>query len=139
MLRLRVSIVALALLAAGGAAFAAGVPARAVPGNTLHGFEDDGEFYDYYAKDGSATSLRVTDGEVTHGRYTVEGGNICLNFPNDTPACYAVTGTPPAVILTDTQRARLFPRRFSRAIRRTCNSGRSQCLSENILNRRSHL
>src|SRR3974390_2554072 len=69
--------------------FAAASQARAIIGNTVHGTEDDGEFYDYYAPNGSVTS-QLVDGDTTHGRWTIESGNICLDFPGDTKACYAV-------------------------------------------------
>jgi hypothetical protein len=76
-------------VAIASSAVAAGSSARAVIGNTVHGTEDDGEFYDYYAPSGAATS-KLVSGDVSHGRWTIEGGNLCLNYPGDTKACYRV-------------------------------------------------
>jgi hypothetical protein len=101
--------IAAATLVAAATAHAASIPARAIPGNTLHGFEDDGEFFDYYAKDGSATSLQVNSNDVAHGRWTIEGANLCITYPNDTPTCYSVAGSSPALILTDTSSGQAFP------------------------------
>jgi hypothetical protein len=76
-------------LAITGHAHATDSAARAIVGNTVHGVEDDGEFYDYYAPNGSATS-KLVSGDVTHGRWSIQNGNMCISFPGDTPACYRV-------------------------------------------------
>ncbi len=74
--------------------------ARAIVGNTVHGVEADGEFYDYYAPNGSATS-KLVSGDVTHGRWSIQNGNMCLNFPRDTPACYRVELNGSRLDMTD--------------------------------------
>jgi hypothetical protein len=74
--------------------------ARAIIGNTVHGSDNEGEFYDYYAPNGTAHS-RLVGGDTTHGRWTIRNGNICLNYPNDTPACYRVELHGPSLTMTD--------------------------------------
>lgn len=82
--------------------------AQYIIGNTVHGTEDDGEFFDYYAPDGSATSKLVENNDITHGRWTIENDNLCLDYPNDTKACYSVQGAPPAMTLTDVGTGKVF-------------------------------
>jgi hypothetical protein len=93
---------------AGAPATAAG-QARIVIGNTVHRVEDDGEYYDYYAPNGAATSLLVSNKDVTHGRWTVQGGNLCINYPDDTPACYRVEVSGGLTTLTEVSSGTLFP------------------------------
>ena len=54
-------------------------PAEYIIGNTVHGTEDDGEFFDYYAPNGSATSKLVANNDITHGRWTIEN-TICASI-----------------------------------------------------------
>jgi hypothetical protein len=108
-----------AMLAAGPAAAAtkhahAGAPAaaggaRAVIGNTVHGFEDDGEYYDYYAPNGTASSLLVNGNDLTHGRWAIHDGNLCISYPDDTPTCYKVEVNSGSVTLTDLSAGTVFP------------------------------
>jgi hypothetical protein len=81
-------------------ALAADSAAKAIVGNTVHGTEDDGEFYDYYAPNGTVTS-RLVGGDTAHGRWSIRNGNMCLNFPDDQPGCYRVTINGSAVTMTD--------------------------------------
>ncbi len=79
---------------------AAMAQARAIVGNTVHGHEQDGEFYDYYAPNGAVTS-RLVGGDTTHGRWSIQNGNMCLNFPDDEPACYRVSLSGASGTMTD--------------------------------------
>jgi hypothetical protein len=73
---------------------------KSIVGNTVHGHEDDGEFYDYYAPNGAVTS-RLVGGDTTHGRWSVQNGNMCLSFPDDQPACYRVSLSGASGTMTD--------------------------------------
>lgn len=118
-IKLALPIACASMLAVGSAALAAKRPnaaapaatggARGIIGNTVHGFEDDGEFYDYYAPNGAATSLLVSNNDVTHGRWTIQGGNLCINYPDDTPACYRVEVSGGSTTLTDVSSGTAFP------------------------------
>ena len=79
---------------------AAMAQAKSIVGNTIHGHEDDGEFYDYYAPNGAITS-RLVGGDTTHGRWSIQNGNMCLNFPDDQPACYRVSLSGASGTMTD--------------------------------------
>jgi len=94
-------LAAVATCATLAAAYAQNFPARMIRGATLHGFQDKNEFYDYFAPDGSTMSLLVGTGDVSHGRYTIEDGDLCLNYPGDKPLCYKFTGLPPALTMID--------------------------------------
>jgi hypothetical protein len=87
--------------------------ARAVIGNTVHGSDSDGEFCDYYAPNGSVTS-KLVSGDVTHGRWTIENGNVCLDFPNDTKACYRIELAGANVTMTDVSSGKTFHNRLLR-------------------------
>ena len=83
-------------------------PARGIVGNTLHGFEDDGEFYDYYAPGGTTTSMLI-GGETTHGVWSVKDGHLCISYPNDNPECFQVEVSGNTASLTDVENGNVFP------------------------------
>jgi len=84
-------------------------PLERIRGNTLHGVEENGEFYDYFKRDGGATWLHVASKSVTEGTYTIEDDKICLDFQNDSASCFAVSGKYPKLTLTNVDNGQAFP------------------------------
>jgi hypothetical protein len=109
---LELPLVCLALAIAGPAVAGDGA-ARAIVGNTVHGIESDGEFYDYYAPNGTATS-KLNGSDITHGRWSIQNGNICISYPGDTPACYRVELKGGNLDMTDVSSGTVFHNRLIR-------------------------
>ncbi|MDB5649993.1 MAG: hypothetical protein JWL62_1513 [Hyphomicrobiales bacterium] len=63
----------------------------ALTGNTIAGKDTDGEpLFEYYTRDGKVKQL--DDDETATGTWTIEGGKVCFEFPEDYEAtCYGVT------------------------------------------------
>lgn len=95
-----VAFAAAALLVSPGAEAKQKPATAALSGHTVHGFEPDGEYYDYYAPDGSASSM-LNGGDVTHGRWWMQEGQLCVSYPGDTTTCYAMQSDGSQITLTD--------------------------------------
>jgi hypothetical protein len=91
-------IVLLAMPGAGAAADLTGLDAaRAVIGNTFHGEDDGGEFWDYYAPDGRFYSLQ--DGDLIRGSWTLEGKMLCMQL--DSRICSEVEVSGDEAVMYD--------------------------------------
>ena len=59
-----------------------------VVGNTLTGKADGKVYFDLYRKDGTLTSLY--DGDITPGKWTIEGEKVCTKYPDEAKECFFV-------------------------------------------------
>lgn len=70
-----------------------------VVGNTLTGKADGKVYFDYYRKDGTVASL--SEGEISKGKWALEGEKLCTKYPDDDKECYTVTVSGKTVTMTD--------------------------------------
>lgn len=70
-----------------------------VIGNTLTGRSGGKTYHDHYRADGTLASLR--DGEITPGKWTLEGDKVCTTRGGQAKACYDVVASGRTVTLTD--------------------------------------
>ncbi len=82
-----------------------------VVGNTLTGKADGKVYFDYYRKDGMVMSL--SEGEITKGKWALEGERVCTKYPDDDKECYTIIVTDKTVTMTDAKgkgyRAEMLP------------------------------
>ncbi len=82
-----------------------------VVGNTLTGKADGKVYFDFYRKDGTLSSLY--DGDITPGKWTIEGEKICTKYPDEDKECFFVKRIGDEVTMVDAKgkglRATLLP------------------------------
>lgn len=82
-----------------------------VVGNTLTGKADGKVYFDFYRKDGTLTSLY--DGDITPGKWTIEGEKVCTKYPDEDKECFSVKRIGDEVTMVDAKgkglRATLLP------------------------------
>lgn len=71
----------------------------AIVGNTLTGKSDGKEYFDLYRKDGTLSTLQ--DGEITAGKWTIEGEKVCIKYPDEDKECFLVKRIGDEVTMTD--------------------------------------
>jgi hypothetical protein len=85
---------------AGGAAktLTGGEAWLSIVGNTLTGRIDGEVIHEYYRKDGTLTLMEGS--ELTKGKWTIEGEQVCFKYPDEDKDCMTVTRTGDQVTLT---------------------------------------
>ena len=69
-----------------------------VVGNTLTGKVDGEVLYEYYRKDGTLTLMEGS--ELTMGKWTLEGENVCFKYPDEDKDCQTISRAGDEVTLT---------------------------------------
>ena len=70
-----------------------------IVGNTLTGKYEGKTYFDLYRKDGTLTTLM--DGDITSGKWTIEGEKVCTKYPDEDKECFNVRRIGDEVTMTD--------------------------------------
>ena len=70
-----------------------------VVGNTLTGKEKGKPYFDFYRKDGTVSSL--SEGEISKGKWAMEGEKLCTKYPDEDKECFSVTLVGKTLTMTD--------------------------------------
>jgi len=81
-----------------GKALAGGEAWLSIVGNTLTGKIDGEVFFELYRKDGTLTLMEGS--ELTTGKWTLEGEQVCFKYPDQDKDCFAVARAGDTVTLT---------------------------------------
>jgi hypothetical protein len=76
-----------------------GAASLSLAGNTLTGQIDGEVFFEFYRKDGTTGLLE--DGEISPGKWTIEGEKICTKYEDEDKECYTIKREGEVVTLTD--------------------------------------